>query len=424
MAFFQASPAAVRRLYWYNLLISFTLTIAANFTFIDRLLLRLNIDLGIFGTMKSIMFLLPAVLYQVFSPLLHRLDRDVQVTAICYSLRGLLPLLLPVLAVFCTDKGVLTAASVVLLSGGMLFATFANNSLMKLYRKVIPAEQFNYSVGVMNMLLSLPALIVALPIAWLLDRFDHWDDPAFFLLFAGLQLLTFLFDIPAVLLLLKLKTAPSEIVPDRKQRSGLLPYRDRRFRLILLLIFLHRFGSGLGMAYLTVYFLKVMELSMTTLIVIGILMSVILYSMMPVSGKIMDKWGYGRIFPLLAGGMLTGLVLFCCCWKSVWVLPLFALLMWDSMASLCGGILFQGVYAAAGKLADKNWLDAAVAAFSICSNGGVFAGLLAASGVYALTHAIGDGSLSMTLRLYYIGMIPVFAVIFYITLLFRLKKIM
>ena len=86
MAFFQASPAAVRCLYWYNLLISFTLTIAANFTFIDRLLLRLNIDLGIFGTMKSIMFLLPAVLYQVFSPLLHRLDRDVQVTAVCQLL--------------------------------------------------------------------------------------------------------------------------------------------------------------------------------------------------------------------------------------------------------------------------------------------------------------------------------------------------
>ena len=422
--FSHLSPA-VRRLCWYNLFVSFTLTIAANFTFLDRLLMRLGIDLGLFGTVKSVTFLMPAVVYQLASPLVRKLDRDAELCAVCYTLRGVLPLLLPVLAIFCTNKPILTAASTILPAAGMLCAVFANNSLMILYRKVIPAPQFNYSTGLMNMLLSLPSLVLALPIAWLLDRCDHWDDPHFFLLFASLHLFTVLFDIPAVMMLWKLTVPRSKDAAPERRRSAspLAPYRDRTFRLLLLMIFLHRVGGGLAMAYLTVYFLKVVGMSMTMLTFIGLTMSILLYTCFPFGGRIMDKWGYGKVFPVLSFGMLAGMTLFCLFWRAEWVLPFFALLTWDAIGSIGGGVLFQGEYAAAGKLAEPAWLDAAVAAFSICSNGGVFTGLLAASGLYWLAGHFCGGDLSATLRFYHAATIPLFAAIFALTLRFRARRV-
>ena len=40
----------------------------------------------------------------------------------------------------------------------------------------------------------------------------------------------------------------------------------------------------------------------------------------------MDRFGYPRVFIVLSGGLLLGMLLFCSFWNAVWVLPLFALL--------------------------------------------------------------------------------------------------
>ena len=164
-------------------------------------------------------------------------------------------------------------------------------------------------------------------------------------------------------------------------------------------------------------------MSMTMLTFIGLTMSILLYTCFPLGGRIMDKWGYGRVFPVLSFGMLAGMTLFCLFWRAEWVLPFFALLTWDAIGSIGGGVLFQGEYAAAGKLAEPAWLDAAVAAFSICSNGGVFTGLLAASGLYWLAGRFCGGDLSATLRFYHAATIPLFAAIFALTLRFRARRV-
>ena len=73
-----ADNRQLHKIYCYNLFISCAITIVAQIAFIDRLLLRMDIDLGMFGFVKSIMFLLPAVIYQASSGFMQKLDRDVK----------------------------------------------------------------------------------------------------------------------------------------------------------------------------------------------------------------------------------------------------------------------------------------------------------------------------------------------------------
>ncbi len=415
-----SSSSATRNLFIYNICVGLSLTIAANFVFIDRLLLRLNIDLGFFGTIKSMMFLLPAALYQLLLPLLRKLNRDVEVCAVSYVLRTVFPLLLPFCAIL-LPSSLMTLCSFILLPAGMLFAVFANNALMKIYREVLYPTKYNYYTGFMNMFLSLPGLLLSLPISWLLDRFNGLGDRDFFLLFGGLQFFTFCFEIPAILALRKVKArlrrknVSTAADPEAKPKNRSLlsaPYRDPRYRTLLTLGLLHRIAAGLSMAYLTVYFLEVLHLGMTTLAVIGLAMSSLGNLLLPSSGKLADRFGYERFFIVLSGGMLFGMILFCSFWESLFVLPLFALLAWDGSGSLFGSLETQGEYSASGKLAASEWLDAAVASYSIAQNGGMFLGLIAASALYASVRFFLPENLSRLLHMYYILTLPVFLLIF------------
>ena len=116
-------PVAVKKLFLYNLFVSLSLTIASNFAFMDRLFMRLHIDMGNLGMIKSIIFLLPAIIYQFCAPLLARLNRDKTVIAVSYLLRCIIPLLLPIAAIFRNDGKLLTYLSMILFPVGMLFAS-------------------------------------------------------------------------------------------------------------------------------------------------------------------------------------------------------------------------------------------------------------------------------------------------------------
>ncbi len=420
-----ADNRQLHKIYCYNLFISCAITIVAQIAFIDRLLLRMDIDLGMFGFVKSIMFLLPAVIYQASSGFMQKLDRDVNVCIYCYLLRLLIPLGLPVLAIFCRDRMVLTVSSMILLPLGMLCAVFANNSLMSIYRRVIPLKSFNYKLGMINMFMAIPGSLLALPAAWLIDRFDRFNDTYFFIFFSLLQIAFIAFEIPAILAMRNLKIPPLAVKnkAEKKPKSlQLQPYRDQKCRIILLIMFLHNLGIGLASAYLTIYFLQVLQISMTSLILIISIRGFIVNFMSPLSGKLTDRWGYSRMFMLLSAGMAAGLLLFCIFWKELWLLPLFVLLMWDGSLSLCGSLLSQGELAAVSKNADPQWLAAAIAACTVCCNGGAFLGLTASSGVYYLLKTmLPQADLSTLLHVYFWCLLPLFILL--ITVIRRFHSI-
>ena len=402
------TESAIRRLYLYNLLLSAALTVASNFTLIDRLLLRLEINLEFFGAIKCLMYLLPAIAYQLLAPRLQRLNRDVGICLLCYFLRLLLPTLLPFVAIFCHDHRLVSLACFVLLPMGMLFAAFANNSLMALYYRIVPESRYNYCIGMMNMFFSLPAIILAIPIAWVLDRFDGLSTPRFLLLFGAIQIGVALFEFPAFFVLRRLPVPPPPTAA-KTAANPLEPYRHRSFRTLAALMFTHRLAAGLAMAYLTVYFLKVLGLSLTHLTTIGLVLCLLMNLALPYGGKVMDRFGYTRVFLLLTVGMAAGYALFAWQWQRVWVILPFAILAWDGALSLFAGLLIQGEYTASTRLAQPQWINSAIAAHSIACNGGYFCGLFAASALFHAVKRLSPGAeLSVLLHTYYWLVVPCF----------------
>ena len=92
----------ILRLYGYNFFTSLAVTIAAHSLFLDKLLLRLELDLSRFGVIKGSMYVASALLYMIFTPFLQRNPgrSDKLICIWAYLCRVAVPVLLPVIAIF------------------------------------------------------------------------------------------------------------------------------------------------------------------------------------------------------------------------------------------------------------------------------------------------------------------------------------
>lgn len=387
MAIDLTTSRNIRRLYGYNFFTALAITVVCNFVFLDKLLLRMQIDLELFGLIKGCMFMASAFLYMAFTPLLQKMpgrsDRFICIWA--YLFRALLPALLPVFALLTDNRTLLTWSATVFLSLGMTLAAFANNSLMSLYRLVLPEEHFNRRVGMMNLLISLPASLLGVLMAWILDQYESADTRTFLLIFTGLQIVCIFFELPAMFLMKRLEL-PDKILKNPPRIKGGLwkPWCDRAYVPILLLVLLHGFVAGAWIAYLSVYFLTVYRIDMSVLVLAGLVLSLLLTSILPFSGQLTDRIGYRRMFLILSLGSLAGGLLFCFYPGNFWLLIPFAILLWDGNISLFSGCLGYGLYAAGSKLAKSELTTCYISAFGLCRNGGIFIGSLIGSLVYGL----------------------------------------
>ena len=212
MKIYRKNSSAVHLLYWYNLLVSCSLTMVGSVLFIDSLLLRMKIDISFFGTIKVFSSLLPAVIYTLFSSQLSKLKNYTFWCGSCAFLRVACGGMLPFLWMIIDNKNHLAVAVSIVLSISMLAAVFGNNMLVVIYRQVIPEKTYNYNVGIMVLLLSLPALLLMLPMAGVLDMCRNWSDMSFMLLFGFLLLLGLLFEVPAVMILNKVNKKKDVLV--------------------------------------------------------------------------------------------------------------------------------------------------------------------------------------------------------------------
>ena len=382
---------SVRRLCLYNLFNSLAIAPAANLVFMDKLMLRMELELTFIGYIKGFMYLTPAILYFLMTPLLRRLHADIQITICCYLVRVILPVTLPVLALMTDNKTILTIACTVVLSGAMTLAGFANNSLMAIYRMAIPKENFNKDSGLITLCTNLPATLLGLPLAWILDLCEGTPKYWFYIVFASIHICCIFFEIPAIRNLRSLP--PLKYPPASKSRkisaASLRPFLDRNYQALLGLCFLNAIVYGLGTAYLMVYLLNERKFSVALLTAITLALRIGGDFILPIAGRITDKLGYSRVFFTLAAAMMTGYALFCIFWKDNWVLVPFAILAWNGVGSVAGGLLFWGLNAAGSKLARPSLSENYIASFSLCSNGGIFAGAMIASFLMSTARKIG-----------------------------------
>ena len=381
----------VKKLYLYNLLTAASLTVVAEFLFVDQLLLRIQTGVALIGVLKALIFFLPVVSYQLAVPLLNRSRLEVPLCANFYMLRVLLPALVPAAALLGARNSVLQWMSVIILPVAMMLATFANNALMIIYRRRLPPGRFNRDMGMLQLCFFLPCLALGIPVSLIFKRAALLDDRRFFAIYLAAMLVFALFQLPAFAVMRSFggKGEPPEPLPAGNSRiNWLMPYRDPRYRNTLIVTFLHSVVGGVGIAYIGVFFLKIMGLSVSSAFIVRTFAMIIGMVLMPYAGQLADRIGYARIY-LWSGVLLSFGLALPVLFPYPWMLPLCALLFWDGMNSPVGIVLQTCEQAAASKLAPARDTAGYIAAFNVARCSGIGAGALVAGALFGAVTGLG-----------------------------------
>ena len=383
--------SSVNKLYLYNLLTAASLTVVAEFLFVDQLLLRIRTGIVMMGVLKALIFFLPVVSYQLAAPLLNRSRVQIPLCAYCYVLRALLPALLPAAALLGAGNMVLQYMGVVIFPVAMMLAAFANNALMIIYHDQLPPESFNRCSGIIQMCFNLPGFVLGVPVSFGLRRAAESDDRSFFLIYLAAMLLCALFQLPAFAVLRSLGRSSGRQKNEVRRESWrdlLRPYRDPEYRKTLAVTALHAVVGGVGLAYIGVFCLKIIGVSVSDAYLVRMMAAAIGLLLLPYAGRLADRIGYRRMY--IGAGALLGLGLaFLVAFPYVWMLPLGALLFWDGISSPVGFALGMCVHAAASKLAPDRGIAGYVAAFNVARNAGMGVGALAAGALFGVLSDFG-----------------------------------
>lgn len=383
--------SSVKKLYWYNLLTATSLTVVAEFLFVDQLLLRIQTPVAVIGVLKALIFFLPVVSYQLAVPFLNRGELEIPLCAYFYVLRVLLPALVPAAALLGAGNLTLQWMSVVILPVAMMLATFANNALMVIYRRRLPPEGFNRDIGIIQMCFYLPCLVLGIPASLIFRRAAASDDRSFFLIYLAAMLVCALFQLPAFAVMRSLGKSRGSHEPDTAGGAGMdwrRPYRDQRYRKTLVVTFLHALVSGVGIAYIGVFCLKIMGLPVSGAFLARTAASIVGMVLMPYAGKLADRIGYRRMY-LWTGVLLSLGLLLLVLFPYPWMLPLFALLYWDGVNSPVGSALQTCEQAAASKLAPSRDTAGYIAAFNVARCTGIGGGALLAGALFGVVSRAG-----------------------------------
>ena len=382
----------LKKLYFYNVLVSASLTVISDFIFIDLLLLRIGTGVALVGAIKALIFFLPVVSYQLAAPLLNKWRCEVPLCAWCYLLRTLLPMLIPAAAVLGAGNAALRWMCAVLLPTGLMLATFANNALMIIYHREFPADGFNRCSGIVHMCFYLPGLALGFPVSMWLSHAAKLPDAKFFAAYLAAGALCGAFQLPAFAIMRTLKSgaaAGSGAVPEKAAGGMLVPYRDRESRGTLLVTFLHALAIGGGTAYIGVFCLKILQASVSTTFVLRTAAAGAGALLMPFAGKLADRFGYRRVF--VCGGLLMMAGVGApAAFPHLWVLPLCALLFWDGAVSPVGAAMQMCEQAAASKLASDRDTAGYIAAFNVARMSGMGLGSLLSGALVALFRRLGS----------------------------------
>jgi MFS family permease len=388
-------------------------------------MLKVNVDLSAFGIIKGLMYFLPAISYLLLAPWLQRKQIDREVCIFGYLLRVSLPCLLPILALLTSNAKVLTIACMVILPISMMLATFANNSLMVIYRQAIPPETFNKCSNTMMMLLSLPGCIAGVPVALFIDIFDKSSTRTFCIIYALLALICVLFELPAIKAMRKVKLDTSVEVAKKEfnLHELIAPYKDKNFFPVVLITLLHGIICGSLGAYLIVYLMLAQEWKMSLIAIMMGVIGLFAYTFLPYGGKLTDRFGFAKIF--FAQAILTFLMmsLLCLFWNNLLVLILFLFLVWDTATSIIGSWMGGTEIGATSKLSVKGRENYYVSAYNLCRSGGLFLGSFLAMPLYKFCVKLhGAENYSQIFRSYFSLLIILIAVLLLVATSYLIKS--
>ena len=408
--------------YIFNFL---AISVSSSGVITDMFLLNTGIDTARLGTLKSNIYLLPALFFLLASGLLARLNKDRSICAWCYIIRCAVPALMTVTMLLCSPT-----PEVVYYMVAQMFiisytcAMFANNILTRILQQVLPPGDFSRGCVFIPAQAGIIASIVSFGQIWLLE-FANEDRVSFLTTLFILQFIFALLEIPAYRALMALRLngeAKRQNVVKIFDFSGIKKIsavKELRFTFICMLL-RGLYGGMLG-AYLAIYLMKYRGWRAIDLALIQSALAIVIVLTSGFTGRFANKFGIMAFLGI--SGLICAAVNFL--WGAginsfVWMQWLFLILIYDGNA---GGVLSSGQAAlesgATTLYAPEGRHELSIGIGALMRAAGAFSGSCAASWLFMLLS--GNGKEKFEKLFIICSLIPfVLFIIYYLT--FRISK--
>ncbi len=310
----------------------------SNFLFLDRIFLRMGLNMQQFGAIKGFSYLLPMGINLLLSPFIGRFNREREIVGIGYLIRVFMPLLFLILPNLSSDKSVLAAAAAVILITVHVFPIISNNCIQLLVRSNVPQNMLGMHLSRITVIWTLPGFLLAIPLSWILDMHAAGSDREFYRTMFFIMFSTGLFEIIASFIIMRLPRQHSAKRPDLRFKDILLPFRNKGFRNLLQVILVFSILNSMVMAFINPYLLNVQGISMTFISAISAAVSLLSILVLPFWGKLADRVGGKNIHRIAVIGLAVGI--FALLGKGVVFILIYALFAWEGQRGLFG----SGIY--------------------------------------------------------------------------------
>lgn len=322
-------------MYLYKILNSVSLTVVANYIFLDRIMLRSQINFEFFGYVKGIAIFIPVLINFVLAPFIQRIQKDRQIVAIGYTIRVLLPFLFIILPLYITDKTTLALLFILVFVCSLTPATLANNSFAVIFQRCIPQKVLGKHTGYLDLLSLLPLNLIAIPCAYILDVYSSGSDSQFYFGVFIILLITVFFQLPAAILIMKMTMDETQKTQVKYRIKDLFaPFSDRAFRPVLNVSFVHYVLISMVSTYFFLYLMKVHNWSNSLITSLNAGVVILSLFSFPLWGLLNDRIGGKNVFRICIFGISTGL--FFLSFNSTWAVFVFAILSWNMAKGLFG----------------------------------------------------------------------------------------
>ena len=364
----------IRKLYLFHFFLSMALAVVSSFLFIDKILLRMGLNMSQFGVIKGLAFLGPVTLNLLLAPYLTRWGRDRHIVVSGYLLRVAFPYLLLVLPQLTEDTRLLTLGSTIVLLVTMVFPTLANNSISALCKAHIPRERLGHHMAHIVSLWTVPGFLLAIPCGWYIDRYGASSDPEFYRAFLHVLLATTIFVLPAGWVMLRLSRLEKarRKLPRLGYRDIREPFANKAFRVYLNASFMLSLVSMMIIAFINPYLFRARGLSLLQVSLITTMVTLMGVGLRPLWGQIADHFGGKNILRVSVVGVAVALLFLT--GEGLLFIVIFALLAWNTNEGLFGVGVFTGQRYLNLALSDEEKANIYIAATTFVNGVGMFCG--------------------------------------------------
>ncbi|NQT59158.1 MAG: MFS transporter [Bacteroidetes bacterium] len=328
----------LRKIYSFHFFNNIAICVVSNFLFLDRIFLRMGMNMQQFGTIKGFAYLLPMAVNLLLAPFIGKINRDREIVGIGYLIRVFMPLLFLLLPNLISDKTVMVSAVTAILITVHIFPIISNNCIQLLVRAHVPKNTLGTHLSWITVVWTLPGFLLAIPLSWILDRHTGGTDQEFYRTMFIIMLSTGLFEIIASAIIMRLPRQRIEKRPNLNFKDILLPFRDVSFKKLLRAIVVFSILNSMVMAFINPYLLNVQGLSMLFISIISAVVSLLSILVLPFWGKLADLVGGKNIYTIAVVGLAIGI--FALLGKGVVFIIIYALFSWEGSRGLFG----SGIY--------------------------------------------------------------------------------